>query len=115
MNFHALFLKLSKTNWTPHHASKYITNWPGLEGQLNLAWVLAGRPRKIDAAFLHSPDWRKAYLLGSQLIENIPVREYATLFDQQEFYNFTLPHMYVIEKYVPLKDWQRMFRTGVKQ
>ncbi len=115
MNFENLFLKLAKTNWTPHHASKYIANWPGLEGQLNLAWVLAGRPSKIDRAFLHGPDWRKAYELGNQQVENIPLREYATLFNQQDFYNYTLPHMQLIEKFVAFPEWERMFKASAKQ
>lgn len=114
MNWQALFDKLSHTNWTPKHASKYISNWPGLEGQLNLAWILAGKPERIDKAFLHGEHWKKAYLLGALLVDNIPLREYATLFSEQEFYQFSKKHMALIGRHVPVKDWPQLFGMAVK-
>lgn len=110
MNVKDLCVKLSHTNWMPYHASKYISNWAGLEGQLNLAWVLSGRPTRITPAFFNTPHWTTAYKLGQAEFKGYPVREFATLLSQDEFLKMSMQYPQVIQRFVDLSDWQRAFK-----
>lgn len=114
MNLKEWIVKLSKPHWMPEDPRIRIHNLtPKHVGQLNLMWVFAGRKPITQGFFDRNLNlWDLAGRICVQTVDNIPVREYATLFTEQEFYQFVKQHPEVFERYMPMSAWSRHFRAG---
>ena len=85
-----LINKLSKPHWMPQDPRLIVRNLtPEHIGQLNLMWVFLGRKPITQGFFDQNLSvWELAGRISVQSIYNISVREYATLYTEDEFYRF---------------------------
>ena len=106
-----MLLKLSNPHWMPQNPLHYISNLtPEHVGQLNLMWVISGRPEFSPRFFPDNlANWELAGRVSVQMIDNYQVREYATLFSEPEFYRFLKQHPQVFGRYLPMANWRKHF------
>lgn len=107
-----LIEKLSKPHWMDTDPRTVVSNLtPEHIGQLNLMWVMLNRKPITQGFFdLNLTCWSLAGQVSSIIIDKFPVLEYATLFDEQEFYQFVLKHPKSFSTHIPMSRWRQMFR-----
>lgn len=93
-------------SWLPKPTSAYLTNWQGNQGNLNIAWKLAGEPDKVDES-LFTSTWYTALKLGNHEISNEPIRSYASRLSAEDFYWQVVNG----NEYGVFKDYWRVFNT----
>lgn len=97
--------------WTPLPTSSYIKNWQGSEAQLNLAWVLAGRPRIDTSTFFveHLDSWIAAWRICHSTVESCKVKDSLSVMRPHEFIAFVYRYPGVFTRFYPLKRWGELF------
>ena len=111
MNVKDLITKLSKPHWMPQDPRLIVKNLtPEHIGQLNLMWVLNKRKPITQGFFDQNLDlWALAGRVSVQVVDGAPVREYATLFSEEEFYEFVCRHPEIFSRYLPMNEWKQAF------
>ena len=111
MEIQALIAKLSKPHWMPQDPRLVVRNLtPEHIGQLNLMWVFLGRTPITQGFFDKNLNvWDLAGRIAVAEIENIPIREYATLYKDDEFYRFICQHPDVFGRFLTLAMWKKHF------
>ena len=73
-------------------------------------WVFLGR-KPITQGFFDQnlSAWELAGRISVQSIDNISVREYATLYTEGEFYRFVCQHPDVFGRYLTMGMWKKHF------
>lgn len=117
MTVDELIKKLSKPYWMatdPRHVIKNMS----VEhyGQLNLMWVMVGR-KPITQGFFDNNlgKWDVAGQISLQIVDGIQVREYATVFNQAEFYRFIDEHPKLFARFLPMGNWAKLFSMRASQ
>ena len=106
-----LINKLSKPHWMPQDPRLIVRNLtPEHIGQLNLMWVFLGR-KPFTQGFCDQilSVWELAGRISVQTINNGYVREYATLYTEDEFYRFVCQHPDVFGRYLTMAMWKKHF------
>ncbi len=103
--------KWSKPHWMPQDPRIIVKNLtPEHIGQLNLMWVFLGRKPITQGFFDQNLSvWELAGRISVQSIYNISVREYATLYTEDEFYRFVCQHPDVFGRYLTMAMWKKHF------
>ena len=116
MNLQDWLEKWHKPYWMDEDPAGVISNLtPEHVGQLNLMWVIVGRPRIAPGFFDNQlANWELAGRVALQEIDGIQIREYATLFNQAEFYEFICKHRAIFSRYLPMLTWHRLFKAKTK-
>ena len=106
-----LINKLSKPHWMPQDPRLIVRNLtPEHIGQLNLMLVFLGR-KPMTQGFLDQnlSVGELAGRISVQTINNGYVREYATLYTEDEFYRFVCQHPDVFGRYLTMAMWKKHF------
>lgn len=113
MNLQEWIAKLSKPYWMPTDPRRIVKNLtPEHIGQLNLMWVFNKRAQITQGFFDQNLGlWELAGRISSQQIDRIPVREYATLFTEAEFYEFVCKHPDIFTQHMPMASWKQHFKV----
>lgn len=115
MNVNEMCIKLANTSWLPRPTLSYLTNGNGNEAKLNVAWVLAGRPKLIGQAFFDDSKtmavWYMAGEVIKQHVEGAAVSEYATLLSPAEFLKLVERHPEIFQQFMPISTWQKAFKA----
>lgn len=111
MEIQELITKLSKPHWMLQDPRMVVRNLtPEHIGQLNLMWVFLGRKPITQGFFDKNLNvWDLAGRIVVEEIENIPIREYATLYSEDEFYRFICQHPDVFGRFLTLAMWKKHF------
>lgn len=114
MNLKDWIEKWSNYYWMPSDPRLQIKNLTVEHfGQLNLMWVLMGRKTITQGFFDQNLDkWELAGKICLRMIDGVPIREYATIYNEREFYAFVKKHPEVFASYLPMTTWDRMFKTS---
>ena len=105
--------KWSKPHWMPYDPRSIIKNLaPEHIGQLNLMWVMMDRAQITQGFFDQNlSKWELAGRISVQVVESIQVREYATVLDEREFYDFVRANAPLFSRYMPMSKWKLIFST----
>lgn len=108
-----LITKLSKPHWMPQDPRIYISDLtPGHIGPLNLTWALVGRPVFTENFFRkHYGVWALTQVVCTEVIDRTTVRDYATLYSEQEFYALVQQHPAVFIRGIPMQLWDKAFKV----
>ena len=101
-----------RTSWLRMATKSYLTNWENNEGQLNLFWVMLGRPINFDAEQSLKKDIDKWHLCGdlcNEIIDDIPIRIHLTTNSMKEFYFLIKNNRETFTKYFPIEQWDYWF------
>ena len=111
MEIQELITKLSKPHWMLQDPRMVVRNLtPEHIGQLNLMWVFLGRKPITQGFFDKNLNvWDLAGRIVVEEIENIPIREYATLYSEDEFYRFICQHPDVFGRFLKHAMWKKHF------
>lgn len=103
MNIAEFIAKLSKPYWMPVDPNTVFHNLtPEHIGQLNLMWVLTGRPRLTKGFFNNRLDtWQKVGAICNEKIDGSYIRDYATLYTEDEFRSIVVSYKPLFVKHVP--------------
>ena len=107
-----LVKKAKKTSWLRMATKSYLTNWKGNEGQLNLFWLILGRPINFNAkeSFEKNKDlWIICGKICDLVVDDIQVREYLTTLTIKEFYVVFQENIEVFDKFFPIEKWNYWF------
>lgn len=107
-----LLRKTRKTSWLRMATKSYLTNWENNEGQLNLFWVMLGRPVNFDARESLKNNMDKWLLCGeicSEIVDDIPIKVYLTTSSIKEFYLLIKSNQETFVKYFPMEQWDYWF------
>lgn len=107
-----LLRKTRKTSWLRMATKSYLTNWENNEGQLNLFWVMLGRPVNFDAREFLKNNMDKWLLCGeicSEIVDDIPIKVYLTTSSIKEFYLLIKSNQETFVKYFPMEQWDYWF------
>ena len=109
MNVKELINKLAHPNWFPQNPYTVITNSEGRIGYLNLAWVLNGRPEKINQDFFDK-NWFLAIKICDTVIDGATVSDWIMLYTEEEFYRFVEDHVDIFSEFMPLDKWKQLLK-----
>lgn len=103
MNVRQMLDKLCKPHWMaqdPHDIFHNLT--PEHIGQLNLMWVHTGRPKLTTGFFDNRLElWQKVGAICNEKIDGSYVRDYATIYTEDEFRVIVVQHKSLFTKHVP--------------
>lgn len=80
--------------WQDRDPSTHVNHiTPDHYGQINLLWVMVGRP-PINQAFFDDnlPKWGLSGRICTTLVGGVYIRNYATIYNEKEFYTFVKQH-----------------------
>ncbi len=106
-----LIEKLSKPHWMPSDPRILVSNLtPEHIGQLNLMWVMLGRINITANFFKDNLDlWATAGNIAAEPIQGATVRDFATLYNEAEFYDFLQKNQRPFTNHLPLQEWRKIF------
>ena len=107
-----LLNKARRTSWLRMATKSYLVNWENNEGQLNLFWVMLGRPINFDAEQSlkkHVDKWLICGDLCNESIDDIPVKIHLTTNSMKEFYLLIKNNQETFAKYFPMEQWDYWF------
>lgn len=106
-----LIKKLMRPQWFPQDIYTVVKNPYGIEGAMNIAWVLNGKPKKFKQSFFDT-NWQEANDISESVVDGYKVKEWATLLTILEFSDFVERNPRVFARYMPIKDWVRALGKG---
>lgn len=108
--------KWSKPYWMPKDPRTVVRNLsPEHIGQLNLMWVMVGRGEITQGFFDQNlSKWELAGRVSVQLVRGIEIREYATVFNEAEFYEFVRSNPQVFNRYMSMATWHKIFKVRTR-
>ena len=103
--------KWSNPHWMPQDPRKIVSNLTSEHiGQLNLMWIFLCRKPITQGFFDQNLNlWELAGRICSQNINNISVRDYATIYTEDEFYRFVCQNPDVFGLYFTMTIWKQHF------
>jgi hypothetical protein len=108
-----LITKLSKPHWMAQDPRIWVADLtPAHIGPLNLTWALVGRPVFTENFFRKNyAIWALSQMVCAEVIAKTAVRDYATLYSEQEFYTLVLKHPDVFARHIPMPRWDKAFKV----
>lgn len=55
--------------------------------------------------------WALAGNVASESVMGATVREFATMYNEEEFYRFLIDNSVLFAKHLPMKEWKRYFKV----
>ena len=108
-----LITKLSNFEWYDAKIDKIISNPPGNEAAMNIAWVLNGKPKTFKLSFFKE-NWVKAHKICNTEVAGYPIKEWATLLTLSEFRELVISNPVEFSRHLPIYEWVRLLDKEIK-